>query len=65
MEFKVVNTVTYTLPMLKEFFDDFSLENIDSIDFGSLDVGPMFEFFVRLLTMIFKLLAGFGIEIEF
>ena len=64
MEFKVVNTVTYTLPMLKEFFADFSLENLDSIDLGSLDLGPMVEFVIRLLTMIVKLLNGFGLEID-
>ena len=64
MEFKVANTVTYTLDMLAEFFNDFSLENLDSIDLGSLDLGPMVEFAIRLITMFVKLLAGFGLEID-
>lgn len=64
LQLKVVNTVTYTLDMLEEFFNDFSLENIDDIDFSSLDVAPLFEFFVRLLNLIVKILRGFGLEID-
>lgn len=64
MEFKVVNTVTYTLSMLKQFFEDFSLENLENLDLSSLDLGPMVEFIIRLLTMFVKILAGFGLEID-
>lgn len=64
MQFKIAGTVTYTLPMIKQFFDDFSLENIDSLDLSTVDFAPMVEFVVRLLTLLVKLLAGFGIELD-
>ncbi len=64
LQVKVANTVTYTLDMLKQFFDDFSLENIDNLDLSTIDFGPMVEFIVKLLTLIVNLLKGFGLEID-
>ncbi len=64
LQVKVANTVTYTLDMLKQFFDDFSLENIDNLDLSTIDFGPMVEFMVKLLTLIVNLLKGFGLEID-
>lgn len=64
MQFKIAGTVTYTLDMLKDFFEDFSLENLENLDMSTLDFGPLVEFAIRLLTLIMKLLAGFGLEID-
>ena len=64
MELKIVNTVTYTLGMLAQFFDDFSLENLDSIDLGSLDLSPMLEYVLRLANLVVKLLNGFGLSVS-
>lgn len=64
MQLKIVNTVTYTLDMLAQFFEDFSVENIDDIDFESLDLSPMFEYIVKLLNLIVKILKGFGLDID-
>lgn len=61
---KVANTVTYTIGMLDQFFQDFDLENLDSIDLGTVDLQPMLEFLLRLLNLIIKLLNGlFGLNI--
>ena len=63
MNIKVVNTVTYTIDMLAQFFEDFSLENLDSIDLGSLDIAPMLEYILRLANLIVKMLNAFGLKV--
>lgn len=64
MELKVVNTVTYTLGMLAQFFEDFSLENLEDIDLGSIDLSPMLEYILRLANLVVKLLNAFGLNIS-
>lgn len=64
VEVKVANTVTYTIGMLDQFFQDFDLENLDSIDLGTVDLQPILEYLLRLLNLIIKLLNGlFGLNI--
>lgn len=65
MSIKVTNTVTYTMGMLKEFFNDFDIANADSVDWSSVDFAPMVEYIARILTLIMKILKGFGLNINF
>lgn len=64
MKIKVVNTVTYTLSMLAQFFEDFSIENLDDIDLESIDISPMMEYILRLVNLLVKILNGFGLSVS-
>lgn len=61
---KVEGTVTYTLAMLKDFFEDFDITDIDSIDFDSIDMSPILEYIVRLIGLLVKILQGFGLSVS-
>lgn len=64
MKIKVVNTVTYTLGMLAQFFEDFSIENLEDIDLESIDLSPMLEYILRLVNLLVKILNGFGLSVS-
>lgn len=61
----VRGTVTYTMAMLKEFFQDFDVTSMSDMDWDSVDFSPMVEYIARILTLIMKILAGFGLQINF
>ncbi len=63
VQIKIANTVTYNLSMLGDFFKDFDLTNLDSIDLSTVDLGPMVEYILRLLNLVVKLLNSFGLNI--
>lgn len=62
---KVGGVVTYTMAMLGEFFKDFSLDNMENLDLSTIDMDPIVSFLSRLLTLIFKILRGFGLNVSF
>lgn len=64
-QIKVRGTVTYTMAMLKQFFNDFDVENMDDMDWESIDFSPMVEYIARILALIMKILRGFGLSISF
>lgn len=61
---KVANTVTYTIAMLDQFFQDFDLENLDSIDLSTVDIQPILTLLLRILNLIIKILNSFGLNIS-
>lgn len=61
---KVTNTVTYTLSMLEQFIKDFSLDNMSDFDFGAVDLSPMLELVMKIVTLIVKMLNGFGLKVS-
>ncbi len=61
---KVTGTVTYTLSMLAEFFSDFEFEDLETLDFDSIDFSPLVEYIVRILILIVRILNGFGLSID-
>lgn len=63
VQIKVVGTVTYTMSMLREFFQDFDLEELADFDWDSVDFSPIVEYITRILVLIMKILAGFGLNI--
>lgn len=60
---RVAGTVTYTLEMLREFFRDFDINNLDALDLSTVDFAPMVEYITRVLMLIMKILAGFGLSV--
>lgn len=61
---KVTNVVTYTISMLAELLSDFSLDSMGELDLSSIDMSPMLELLMRLLSLIVNMLNGFGLNIS-
>ncbi len=61
---KITNTVTYTVSMLAELLNDFSLDTLSDVDFDSIDMSPMLELMLRLLRLIVKMLNAFGLDVS-
>lgn len=61
---KVANTVTYTISMLADFINDFSLDNLEDLDLDSVDLSPMLDLMLRLLNLIVKMLNAFGMNVS-
>ncbi|MBQ8210639.1 MAG: hypothetical protein IJZ35_08665 [Clostridia bacterium] len=64
VEIKITNTVTYTISMLAELLEDFSLDSLSEIDLSAIDMSPMLELLLRIVNLVVKMLNGFGLNVS-